>query len=64
MAIIVPDKPTLEKWAAANGVTGTYDEIVRNDKANKHILDVIKVKCKECGLFGFEIPPRIHLTST
>lgn len=30
VAIIVPEKPVLEKWAGENGVTGDYKEILKN----------------------------------
>ena len=50
VAIVVPDKPVLEKWAAENGVTGTYAEILANPKTNKFFLDEMKAKSKEAGV--------------
>lgn len=62
VAVIVPDKPVLEKWAQENGVTGTYQEILQNEKTKKLIQDEIKGKSKEAGFFGFEIPQKTHIT--
>jgi long-chain acyl-CoA synthetase len=50
VAIVVPDKPILEKWAAENGVTGTFAEILKNEKTNKFFLDEMKAKAKEAGV--------------
>lgn len=50
MAVIVPEKPVVEKWAAENGVAGSFDEIINNEKTNKYILDEIKKVSKEAGV--------------
>jgi gamma-glutamyl phosphate reductase len=47
---VVPDQPIIEKWAAENGVTGTYAEILANSKTNKFYLDEMKAKCKEASV--------------
>ncbi len=64
MAIVVPDQAMLEKWASENGVKGSFSDICKDEKVKKLLLDEIKTKGKEGGLFGFEIPTRIHITST
>lgn len=46
VSIIVPDKPFLEKWAAENKVTGTYLEILANEKTQKLIEGEIKKQCE------------------
>jgi hypothetical protein len=30
----VPERPVIEKWANENGLTGTFDEIIANEKTN------------------------------
>ena len=54
----------IDKWAAENGVTGTYESILANEKTSKFLLEEIKQKGKEAGFFGFEIPSKIHITET
>jgi len=61
---VVPDQPIIEKWAAENGVTGTYAEILANSKTNKFYLDEMKAKCKEASFFGFEIPSKVFVSQT
>jgi long-chain acyl-CoA synthetase len=66
VAIVVPDRPALEKWAAENGVAvdgGDYEALLKHARINKHILEEIIAKSREAGFFGFEIPQRVHLTS-
>jgi long-chain acyl-CoA synthetase len=62
VAIIVPDKPVLDKWAADNQVTGDYKEILKNQKTRDLIKAEITQKCKAAGLHGFEIPSEFHVT--
>jgi long-chain acyl-CoA synthetase len=66
VAVVVPDRPVLEKWATENGVTvdsGIYDDLIKDPRVNKHIMNEIVHKSKEAGFFGFEIPQKVHLTS-
>lgn len=50
VAIVVPEKSQIEKWAASNGVTGTYTEILADPKTNKFYLDEMKAKAKEASV--------------
>lgn len=43
---------------------GDYEAILKDNKIIAFLTNEIKAKCKEAGLFGFEIPTKIHLTST
>ena len=66
VAVVVPEKPVLEKWASDSGVKvdgGNYDELLKDSRVNKHIMSEIIQKSKEAGFFGFEIPQRVFLTS-
>lgn len=69
VAIVVPDRAILEKWASDNGVPvgegdSGYLDLLQNPRANKHILEEIFAKSREAGFFGFEIPQKVHLTAT
>ncbi len=44
-------------------MTGSYDELLTNDKTNKFYLDEMRKLSKEAGFFGFEIPLKVHLTT-
>lgn len=63
--MVVPEKKILEKWAEENGIsTENYEDLLKDDKVKKHILENLKKIGKESGFFGFEIPQQVHLTST
>ena len=66
VAVIVPDRPILEKWAAESGVavdSGNYEDLLKDQRVYKHIMGEVATKCKEAGFFGFEIPTKLHITS-
>lgn len=64
VAIAVPDKDEVTKWAKANEVEGTFDEIIQTEKFQKQIEEEINIKKKEHNLNGLELPKKIHYTST
>ena len=35
VALIVPDRDSLEKWASSNGVSGKYEELLKSDKVRE-----------------------------
>jgi len=47
VAVIVPEKEHIEKWASENEVSGTFDQILANEKTNKFMLDEVKRLSKE-----------------
>jgi len=53
VAIVVPEKRHVEKWASENGVGGSYDEILVNEKTNKFFLEEIKTLSKQAGVSPF-----------
>lgn len=65
VAIVVPERAALEKWAEAAGVQvdGGYEALLQDPRANKFILEEIVKQAREAGFFGFEIPQKVHLTS-
>ena len=50
VAVVVPDKPMLEKWAKENGVEATYEDLVKHEKVIKFYLDEMRSKAKEAGV--------------
>ena len=64
VAIVIPERPVLEKWAKDTGIDVAYETLLADERTSKLIIDDIKARCKEAGFFGFEIPTRIHLSST
>jgi len=66
VAIVVPDRPALEKWCAENGVAfegdSGYAELLQSPRINKLYIDEMVHKAREAGLFGFEIPHKAHIT--
>ncbi len=47
VALIVPDRPALEKWAAENGVNGTYDSILQDSRTKAMMESGIKEFSKD-----------------
>jgi len=63
VGIIVPEKSVLEKWAKENGVEGTYEELCLNQQVIDMVVAEVKKHGRAAGFFGFEIPPKIFLSS-
>ena len=68
MAVVVPDRSYIEKWAHNNGIQlqddDKYEGFLNTDpRVNWVITTEIQTICKNSGLFGFEIPQRVFLTS-
>jgi long-chain acyl-CoA synthetase len=64
VAVVVPDKPVIEKWALDIFSSTSYEDILGSPELQTLLMNEIKTKCREAGFFGFEIPQRIHITST
>mgnify|MGYP001806485528 CR=1 FL=1 len=50
VAIVVPEKAAVEKWASDNGVAGSFEEILTNAKIIQMYLDDFKRLSKEAGV--------------
>lgn len=51
MAIVVPDKHELEKWAKKVGITyENYKELAKKEEVKKLIMEEIKAQSKEAGV--------------
>ncbi|EGC37677.1 hypothetical protein DICPUDRAFT_46346 [Dictyostelium purpureum] len=63
IAIVHPHPESCEEWAKSNKSSTGAKQVCENKEFTKAILDDITKTCKKAGLFGFEIPKAIHLTS-
>jgi long-chain acyl-CoA synthetase len=61
VAIIIPDQPNMEIWAKENGVSGSYEEIVNDDKVKQLMMDEIARLCKEYA--RYELPRKILMVA-
>ncbi|KAK9050483.1 hypothetical protein SSX86_030547 [Deinandra increscens subsp. villosa] len=61
VAVVNPNKESLENWAAENGVPGDLCSICENPKANAYILGELTSIAKEKKLKGFEFVKAVHL---
>ena len=55
VAIVVPDPETLDSWCASRSVEGTYEELCKNPKVSKLVLDDLLAVGKLRHLHGFEL---------
>lgn len=62
VAVVVPEKDPVEKWAEKNGVNGDMDSFCANEKVNKAILDQMIAEGKKEQLKSFEQVKAIFLT--
>ncbi|TVU12478.1 hypothetical protein EJB05_46128, partial [Eragrostis curvula] len=61
VAVVNPNQQELERWAAQNGITGSFAELCENSRAKEHILAELAKIAKEKKLKGFEVIKAIHL---
>eukprot|EP00330_Aristerostoma_sp_ATCC50986_P012831 CAMPEP_0114599926 /NCGR_PEP_ID=MMETSP0125-20121206/22427_1 /TAXON_ID=485358 ORGANISM="Aristerostoma sp., Strain ATCC 50986" /NCGR_SAMPLE_ID=MMETSP0125 /ASSEMBLY_ACC=CAM_ASM_000245 /LENGTH=173 /DNA_ID=CAMNT_0001807407 /DNA_START=149 /DNA_END=670 /DNA_ORIENTATION=+ len=61
IVIVVPEKEYVETLAQELKVTGTFEEICKNEKIKDFILEDMNKLGKEGGLFSFELAKKIHI---
>ncbi|KAJ4711896.1 Long chain acyl-CoA synthetase [Melia azedarach] len=61
VAVVNPNKDSLERWAADNGVDGDFNSLCENPKAKEYILGELTKIGKEKKLKGFELIKAVHL---
>ncbi|GJN29596.1 hypothetical protein PR202_gb17836 [Eleusine coracana subsp. coracana] len=61
VAVVNPNQQEFERWAAQNGITGSFAELCENSRAKEHILAELTKIAKEKKLKGFEFIKAIHL---
>ncbi|KAK9113204.1 hypothetical protein Scep_020723 [Stephania cephalantha] len=61
VAVVVPNKTTLEDWAETHNKSGDYQSLCVSPRARKYILDELNSTGKKHKLRGFEMLKAIHL---
>ncbi|KAM7494343.1 hypothetical protein LguiB_028952 [Lonicera macranthoides] len=61
VAVVNPNKQAVEKWAAANDISGDFDSLCTNPKVKEHILGELTKTGKDKKLKGFEFVKAVHL---
>ncbi|KAL4566672.1 hypothetical protein LXL04_030792 [Taraxacum kok-saghyz] len=61
VAVVNPNKESLEQWVVENGVSGDFSTICENPKTNAYILGELLRIAKEKKLTGFEIVKAVHI---
>lgn len=61
IGIIFPDKPTIERFAKELGISGSFEELVKNPKIVQKVLDEVTEKGKASKLYSFEQIKKLHL---
>jgi long-chain acyl-CoA synthetase len=64
VAVIVPDKDEVMKWAKAKNDESTFEEVIQTDSFKKYIEDAIQAKKKEHVFNSLEVPQKLFFTST
>lgn len=50
VAVVVPEKALVEKWAEDHGIKGSYAEVLTDAKVKQFFLEEMKIKAKEAGV--------------
>ena len=62
VAVVVPAETKLREWAQHHHAShGTMEEMCKDEKLKKHILETLTATAKDLKLKGFEIVKDIHL---
>jgi long-chain acyl-CoA synthetase len=61
VGVVVPNKHAVEDWAKENGVSGSYEEILKNDKTRDHYVEELTKVGKGKKLKGFELLKAVYL---
>jgi long-chain acyl-CoA synthetase len=63
VAIVVPDKDEVIKWAKENGIEGEYEETIQKEEFKELVKEQMGEKRKLHNLNGLEIPKNVHFTA-
>eukprot|EP00028_Trichosphaerium_sp_Am-I-7-wt_P011016 CAMPEP_0168539206 /NCGR_PEP_ID=MMETSP0405-20121227/21682_1 /TAXON_ID=498012 /ORGANISM="Trichosphaerium sp, Strain Am-I-7 wt" /LENGTH=305 /DNA_ID=CAMNT_0008568709 /DNA_START=26 /DNA_END=940 /DNA_ORIENTATION=+ len=63
VALIVPEKSLICKWATENKIEGSYEELCKNDKVKKYVLTRLQTRAKQDGLKSIELVRGVFLSS-
>lgn len=61
IAIITPEKQSLERWAQENGISGEFSALCDNPRAKEFIIGELNKTAKAKKLKGFEFIKAVHL---
>lgn len=61
VGVVVPERNSLEKWAADNEVKGDFQELCKTPKIRKYILDELNNTARKHEHKGYEMLKAIHL---
>ncbi|WOL20681.1 long chain acyl-CoA synthetase 2 [Canna indica] len=61
VGVAIPEKKSLEEWAAANDVSGNFEELCKHQKSRKYILEELNNVGRKYNLKGFEMLKAVHL---
>ncbi|XP_072974428.1 probable CoA ligase CCL6 [Typha angustifolia] len=61
VSVVVPERKSLEDWAAANNLIGSFEELCKSPKARKYVLDELNSTGRKQELKGFEMLKAIYL---
>lgn len=61
VAIVVPVKPALMKWASDNGINGSFEVVCKHPKAAAYVLGSTTKTARDAKLKGFEIAKAVRL---
>lgn len=53
VAVVNPNKQAVEKWAAANDISGDFDSLCNNPKVKEHILGELTKTGKEKKVLAY-----------
>lgn len=63
VAIVIPEKEHLQKWAEEQGLTSNYEDLLKSKEAKDYILAEFKRISKKDDIKSFEIPQAVALLS-
>lgn len=61
VAVVVPERSALEKWAENYNLTDDFKSLCQNQKARKYVLDELNSTGQKHKLRGFEMLKAVHL---
>ena len=61
VALVVPEKDHLLKWAGEHGLTSNFEELLKKQEAKAYIIEEFKRIAKKDGIKSFETPQAVAL---
>jgi long-chain acyl-CoA synthetase len=64
VAVVVPLEGPLQDWAEAEGISLEWEQLCKDPRTKKHLLDELKTTAQEKKLKGFEYIKKIYVESS